>query len=278
MIVSAAAPRAITRDEFQAISALLHARSGIRLVAGKEALVMGRLDKRLRELGVETYGEYLHLLRQAGSGDEVRRTVDLLTTNETYFFREERHFDFLRRVVVPARRPGRPFRLWSAASSSGEEAYTAAMVLAEELADEPWEIVGTDISSRVVSSAQRGVYPIEAAERIPSTLLRRYCRKGRDEYQGMMAVAPQLRSRVTFLQANLMEDLSRLGRFEVILLRNVMIYFGIETKTEVIGRLQEMLHPGGYLIVSLSETLNGIASRLRPVEPSVYRLGTGDRA
>jgi chemotaxis protein methyltransferase CheR len=270
MTTTALTPTPITRDEFREISDLLRRRTGIRLAPGKETLVMGRLDRRLRLLGVASYREYLDLLVQPGE-PEVHQAIDLLTTNETFFFREPRHFDFLREEVLPAHPAGRPFRLWSAASSSGEEAYTAAMVLADALPGLPWEVVGTDVSARVVASAQRGVYPIAAAERIPLPLLRKHCRKGREEYTGLMAIAPELRARTTFVRANLLEDLQGLGRFDVIFLRNVMIYFGADTKIALLERLEEMLRPGGYLIVSLSETLKGITSRLRMVEPSVYR-------
>ncbi|MET7419080.1 CheR family methyltransferase [Dactylosporangium sp. NPDC005555] len=267
-----AGPTQITTAEFQAVSQFLHQRTGIRLAPGKETLVQGRLDKRLRSLGLSSYTQYLQVIRSPQHGAETRQAIDLLTTNETFFFREPRHFEFLGQVVAPAHRSSRPLRLWSAASSSGEEAYSAAMVLADALPSTPWEIVGTDISTRVVAGAAAGIYPIAAAERIPTPLLRRYCRKGRAEYEGLMAIDRTLRARTTFLGANLLEDLSRLGRFDVIMLRNVMIYFEPDTKAHVIGRLQEMLYPGGYLIVSLSETLNGIPSRLLPVQPSIYRL------
>ncbi|MEV4510067.1 CheR family methyltransferase [Dactylosporangium sp. NPDC049525] len=276
MTPSLLGPTEITTSEFQAISEFLHQRTGIRLAPGKETLVMGRLDKRLRKLGLRSYTEYLQVLRSPQHAAETRQAIDLLTTNETFFFREPLHFEFLGQVIAPAHRADRPFRLWSAASSSGEEAYSAAMVLADTLPNVPWEVVGTDISSRVVAGAEAGLYPISAAEKIPTPLLRRYCRKGRAEYEGLMAIDRALRARTTFLGANLLEDLSRLGRFDVIMLRNVMIYFETATKAEVVGRLQEMLHPGGYLIVSLSETLNGIPSRLRTVQPSIYRLPGAD--
>jgi chemotaxis protein methyltransferase CheR len=264
------APRGITEDEFRAISGLLAERTGIRLSPGKETLVMGRLDKRLRHLGLASYRDYIDLLRRPGGETELRRAIDLLTTNETFFFREPRHFEFLRDVAAASARSGRQFRMWSAASSSGEEAYTAAMVLADAVPSGNWEIVGTDISSRVVESARRGLYPIEAAERIPRGMLRRYCRRGREEYTGFLAIAPDLRAKVTFLQAYLLENLGRLGQFDVIMLRNVMIYFELETKVALIHRMRDMMRPDGYLIVSLSETLKGLQQGLRLVEPSVY--------
>ena len=268
------APGQITREEFARISELLHQRTGILLAPGKETLVMGRLDKRLRQLGLTSYGEYLELLRTAG--DELRFAIDALTTNETYFFREPQHFDFLRTVVVPAARAGRSLRVWSAAGSTGEEAYTIAMTLADAMPGRPWEVVATDISTKVLRTAQRGVYPLAAADRIPDGLLRRFCRRGRDEYEGLMAVAREVRTRVKFMRANLLDNLTDLGRFDVIMLRNVMIYFDTPTKTALVRRLTDMLHVGGYLMVSHSESLHGIApAGLKTTQPSVYQR-TGD--
>jgi len=264
--------REIRSTEFAYITGVLHRETGIRLSPGKEALVAGRLDKRLRSLGLADYPEYVRYLRaQPARGAETIQLINLLTTNETFFFREQQHFDFLRDVVVPARDRGRALRLWSAASSTGEEAYTAAMVLSEVLADQPWEIVGTDISSRVVENARRGIYPLTASDKIPRQLLRKYWLRGREEYDGSMAVNRRLRDRVRFHHDNLMGRLGHHGKFDVILLRNVMIYFDPDTKRELVLRLQEMLQPGGYLIVGRSESLNGIPSRLQMIEPSIYR-------
>ncbi|MCM4081149.1 CheR family methyltransferase [Paractinoplanes hotanensis] len=269
--------RTISRDDFRYITGVLHEHTGIWLAPGKEALVSGRLDKRIRALGLTCYSDYVRLLRDRPDEAELHHLINLLTTNETYFFREAQHFDYLRREVLPARRTGRTFRLWSAASSTGEEAYTAAMVLADTLPAGAWEIVGTDISTRVVESARAALYPIEAAERIPRQLLRRFCLKGREEYEGLMTVTTELRSRVQFHRRNLIEDFRRLGQFDVIMLRNVMIYFDLETKRSLIPRLQEMLVPGGHLIIGSSESLNSIPSQLRMVEPSIYRLDGGAR-
>ncbi|GIM97409.1 chemotaxis protein methyltransferase [Paractinoplanes toevensis] len=251
---------------------MLHEHTGIWLAPGKEALVAGRLDKRIRALGLTGYSDYVRLLRDRHDEAELHHLINLLTTNETYFFREAQHFEFLRREVLPRRRTGRVFRMWSAASSTGEEAYTAAMVLADTLPAGSWEIVGTDISTRVVESARAALYPIEAAERIPRQLLRQYCLKGREEYKGLMTITPELRSHVQFHRRNLIEDFSRLGRFDVIMLRNAMIYFNLETKRSLVPRLQEMLVPGGHLIIGSSESLNAIPSQMRMVEPSIYRL------
>ncbi|MDY7086953.1 MAG: CheR family methyltransferase [Actinomycetota bacterium] len=271
-------PRTISHGDFRYITGVLHEQTGIWLAPGKETLVSGRLDKRIRALGLNDYSDYVRLLRDRRDEAELHHLINLLTTNETFFFREAQHFDYLRREVLPARRADRPFRLWSAASSTGEEAYTAAMVLADTLPAGTWEIVGTDISTRVVERARQGLYPIEAAERIPRPMLRRFCLKGREEYEGLMTVTAELRSGVQFHRRNLIEDFRQLGRFDVIMLRNVMIYFNLETKRSLIPRLQEMLVPGGHLIIGSSESLNSIPSQLRMVEPSIYRWEGDGRA
>lgn len=267
---ASAAPRDITRAEFAGVAELLYAESGITLKPGKEPMVMGRLEKRLRALGLTTYTAYLEELRRPGAEAELRTAVDLLTTNETYFFREPQHFAFLADVVVPARPYGRPLRVWSAASSSGEEAYSAAMVLEDRMTS-PWEIVGTDLSTRMVERCRQGLYPLAAAEKIPTPLLKRFCLRGTGAYEGQLVVTRALRDRVSFRCANLLEDLSPLGMFDVIFLRNVMIYFDTDTKAALVARAERMLHPGGHLLVSHSETLNGLGSGLQMVRPSVYR-------
>jgi chemotaxis protein methyltransferase CheR len=269
--------RTISGEDFRFITGVLHEHTGIWLAPGKEALVAGRLDKRIRALGLNGYSDYVRLLRDRQDDVELHHLINLLTTNETFFFREAQHFDYLRREVLPGHPAGRVFRLWSAASSTGEEAYTAAMVLADTLPAGSWEIVGTDISTRVVESARHALYPIEAAERIPRQLLRQYCLRGREEYEGLMTVTAELRSRVQFHRRNLIEDFRQLGRFDVIMLRNVMIYFNLETKRSLIPRLQEILVPGGHLIIGSSESLNAIPSQLRMVQPSIYRLGGDGR-
>ncbi len=271
---SIAAPRDITRVEFAKVAAFLYAETGITLRPGKEPMVMGRLEKRLRALGLTTYSAYLAEIESPAAEAELRTAVDLLTTNETYFFREPQHFAFLSDVVVPARPYGRPLRVWSAASSSGEEAYSAAMVLEDRMTS-PWEIVGTDISTRMVERCRQGLYPLAAAGKIPQPLLKRFCLKGTGEYDGQLMVARSLRDRVTFRCANLLEDLSPLGTFDVIFLRNVMIYFEAETKATLVARAERMLHPGGHLLVSHSETLNGLGSGLQMVRPSVYQRPPG---
>jgi chemotaxis protein methyltransferase CheR len=262
--------------DFAWLRQFLRERTGIELKPGKEAMVMGRLDRRLRHHEITTYAQYVRLLK-SGDAVETQIAVDLLTTNETSFFRESQHFDFLREVFSGRRVSAQPVRIWSAAASSGEEAYTIAMVLAATLpAGQAWEILGTDISTRVLETARRGMYPIEAAERIPREYLQEYCLRGREDYDGFLAVDSSLRSRVTFRQANLTALPGDLGTFDVIFLRNVMIYFGTETKQKIVSALVEMLRPEGHLLISHSETLNGMHHGLTFVSPSIYRRTVTD--
>ncbi|MBC3863548.1 SAM-dependent methyltransferase [Undibacterium jejuense] len=262
----------LKKNEFEWISRFMYDRTGITLNDGKQALVMGRLDKRLRKRGLTAYGDYFALLGLPGFEDETTVAIDLLTTNETYFFREPKHFDFLQKVIFPQYAKQRGLRIWSAASSSGEEAYTIAMMLAEYFPGDGWEIIGSDISTQVLEKASRALYPMSAADKIPPSLLKKYCLKGRDEFEDFFLIDSALRSRVRFLPVNLIEPLPDVGLLDVIFLRNVMIYFDQETKQKLVQRLVEKLRPGGYLFISHSETLNGMKTALKLVNPSIYRL------
>lgn len=257
------------RGEFEAIRTFIFGAAGIQLGDTKAALVTGRLAKRLRARSVSSYSGYVQLL--ADDVEERQVAIDLLTTNETYFFRESRHFDFLREVA--ARGGGRrPFRVWSAASSSGEEAYSAAMVLADVLGEKPWEVVGTDISASMVAAARRAKYPLARAQRIPDAFRQRYCLRGIGPEEGSLLVDARLRQRVSFLEGNLNGRLPALGEhFDVIFLRNVMIYFPAEVKRTLVARLVEYLCPGGHLMIGHSESLSGICDTLDHAGPAIFR-------
>ena len=265
-------PRPIQPSEFIWIRDFLQARTGITLNDGKQALVMGRLEKRLRKRGIQSYSDYFALLGHPAHEDETQLAIDLLTTNETYFFREPRHFDYLQKSILPHLPASRSVRIWSAASSSGEEAYSIAMVMAEHCRSGIWEVLGSDISSTVLERAQRALYPIAAAEKIPPAMLKKYCLKGKEEFDDFFLIDSTLRSHVHFQALNLIEALPDIGQFDVIFLRNVMIYFDVDTKKRLIARVTEKMKPGAYLLVSHSETLNGLQQTMRLVSPSIYRL------
>lgn len=257
--------------EFHKFQSWLYRATGINLSSAKKALVAGRLHKRLKHHEIDSYGEYFQFITSSAATGELQVAIDLLTTNETYFFREPKHFDFLREVVLPQVAPAKSFRVWSAASSSGEEAYSLAMTLADNLVSTSWEIFGSDISTHVLAMARAGHYPMARARTIPPVMLNRFCLKGVGRQEGTFIIEQSLRSRIKFSQINLNETLPDIGDFDVIFLRNVMIYFDLETKRKVVSRLLPRLKPGGYFIVSHSESLNGVTDALTIIAPSIYR-------
>jgi chemotaxis protein methyltransferase CheR len=261
----------ITDQELALFRRFIFEAAGITMSEQKKALVEGRLSKRLALHGLDSFGQYHRFLTSGDHPDEVQVAVDLLTTNETYFFREIKHFEFLRTQALAARARSQPFRVWSAASSSGEEAYSIAMVLADCMETTPWEILGTDISTHVLKGAAKALYTMERARHIPPDYLKRFCLKGSGEHHGKLLIERNLRSHVLFRQLNLNAPLPNIGKFDVVFLRNVMIYFSDDTKREVVARVISAIKPGVYFFVGHSESLNGITSAVESVAPSIYR-------
>lgn len=265
--------------EFDGIRRLLFEVSGISIGSGKEALVAGRLQRRLDVLGLRTYGEYLSRIRAAAGEDERQIAIDLLSTNETYYWREPQHFTLVAEQAREVAAERRSFDVWSAASSSGEEAYTLAMVLEEVVRTTrpplAWSIFGSDISTRVLERARRAHYPMERAQRLPEPLLHRYCLKGEGDYEGTFLIDKRLRQNVRFDQINLIDPLPAIGPFDAIFLRNVLIYFEPATKAKVIRAVSARLKPGGRLYVGLSESLHQVAGDLVARGSGVYALPAG---
>jgi chemotaxis protein methyltransferase CheR len=261
----------LTDAEFAEVRAMAMRLAGISLNSGKKALVVGRWGKRLAHHGFTTFRQYLDLLQDSGSGNELQISLDLLTTNETYFFREPQHFDFIRKEILPQFAPGNRLRIWSAACSSGEEPYSVAMLLTAELAHANWEVWGSDISTRVLETARGGLFEMARAEHIPAEYKRRFCLKGTGPHEGKILLDGALMARVQFRQVNLNETLPGLGQFDVIMLRNVMIYFDTETKSRIIERLIPRLNPGGYFLIGHCDTLHGVPHGLTTIKPSIYR-------
>lgn len=267
-LLAAGGGAAITEAEFAQFRKLIFDIAGISLSEAKRSLLVGRLSKRLKHFGFASFSEYYRHVTAAQHDGELQTMVDLLTTNETFFFREPKHFQFLQSLAT---RAGAPFRVWSAACSSGEEVYSMAMVLAETRGSNAWEVVGSDISSRVLAKARHGHYPLSRIDGIPPALLRKYCLKGIGDHAGTLLITKELRERVRFFQNNLMNPQRNLGLFDVIFLRNVMIYFNNETKRQVIANLLPFLKSDGYLVVGHSESLNGLANELTAERPTIYR-------
>ena len=262
---------AITDQEFALFQKLIYKIAGISLSDAKKVLLVGRLGKRLKQYNFATFTQYYRYLSSGESPEELQTMVDLLTTNETYFFREPQHFDFLRDVVLKEPRGASTFRIWSGASSTGEEAYSMAMTLAEHLKSSPWEVFGTDISMTVLAKARAALYSLERTDGIPPAFMKKYCLKGVRAQEGKFMVAPDVRKNVSFSQVNLTQPISGVGEFDVIFLRNVMIYFDPETKRKVVENMLPALKPNGYFIVGHSESLNGISNQVKAVRPTIYR-------
>ncbi|NVZ09147.1 protein-glutamate O-methyltransferase CheR [Allochromatium humboldtianum] len=256
--------------EFERFRHFIHERAGISLAPHKRQMVSARLQRRLHHLGLHSFDAYLDHVFEPGQDHERQHLVDLLTTNETYFYREPAHFDYLREHVLPAYR-GHGVRVWSAACSTGEEVYTLAMVLSDALGPGDWRILGTDISQRVLEQARQGVYPLERARHLPRVWLERYCLKGVRAQAGNLLIDPRLKSRVKLEQHNLLQSRRDGESFDIIFLRNVLIYFDPPTKQRVIARLFESLRPGGLLFISHVESLHGIDTPLVMIRPSIFQ-------
>ncbi|MCD1637571.1 protein-glutamate O-methyltransferase CheR [Pseudomonas stutzeri] len=253
--------------EFRYLQKMMAEASGIRMSEGKRPLVAGRLMRRLRALGLRDYAQYLDLLRAPEQQVERRLVVDLLTTNETYFFREPQHFRFLAQWLE--RRRG-PLRCWSAACSSGEEPYSLAMVLAEH-ASSDWSILASDLSQSVLRKAREAVYPMTDTDDFPPGWLKRHCLRGVGAQDGNFRISQALRERVSFREINLMRPLPQdLEPMDLILLRNVLIYFTADDKRAITARLLQHLRPGGLLLIGHAESVHGFGLPLRGLAPSVF--------
>lgn len=276
---AAAVPvRSLTAKEFAAVQSLVRREAGIWLSDAKRALVIGRLQRRLRILSLSSFSGYLDRVQS----DPLERIemLNCICTNETHFFREPAHFDFLERFIIPlwrvqAARGERETctRVWSAGCSTGEEPYSLAMVLLEQLAGWDVQILATDLSTRVLDRAVAGVWPLAKAAEIPKRYLRKYMLRGTRSQDGKMKACGALQAAVAFQQVNLNDDrYPVIGRFDLIFCRNVMIYFDAQAKSHVCDRLLDHLQPDGHLFVGHAESLAGITSRVESVIPTVYRL------
>jgi chemotaxis protein methyltransferase CheR len=263
----------LTQRAFEAVTEMFHDVSGIHLSDAKRALVTGRLQKLAQDRGVSDVNAYVDAVLREGDREELVRVVDKLTTNETYFFREPQHFDHLSQWLARRHRGGTALRIWSAASSSGEEAYTLAIVLANQLGLDGWSIVGTDLSTAMVEHARRAVYTMERARYIQPADLKRWCLKGSGVYTGQLLMAKELRGRVRFEHGNLKHPDTQLGRFDVIFLRNVLIYFDNAGKAEIVTRVMEHLAPDGLLYTGHAESIVNLGLPVRGLAPSVYTHG-----
>lgn len=263
-----------TDRDFRFISQLLFDRTGITMSASKRDLVYSRLVRRLRQYGMTRFEDYCALLKD-GDAQELVEFVNALTTNLTRFFREPHHFQYLRETVLPelmANKRERRLRLWSAGCSSGEEAYSLAVVVREAVPS-GWDvrILATDLDSAVLSKAKRGVYEASSVTHLDSGILKRWFKKGTGINRDDVKVASALQDLISFKQLNLMTQWPMKGHFDVIFCRNVVIYFSKETQRVLFDRFANQLDNSGLLFVGHSESLYRVTDRFEPLGNTIYR-------
>jgi len=270
----------LSARDAQMLVDLVYQHSRIRLGPDKQLMLTNRLRRRLRTLGLNSYEDYCALLRSKAGGDEIEQLIDVISTNHTGFFREPEHFALLAERVLPELLPvvatvASPLRAWSAAAASGEESYTMAVVLTEFFRGYPsvdWELDASDISHPMMEQAEQGIYKIDAQHTLPLELLRRYFDRGVGPRAGTLRVKSELRRRVRFHRINLFQPEYPVPREQhVIFCRNVMIYFDLESRATLLGKLTRHLASGGFLFIGHSESLMGIEHNLEPIRQSVYR-------
>jgi chemotaxis protein methyltransferase CheR len=270
----------ISARDFKRLCELIYSQAGICLGPEKKIMLESRVKRRLKALELTTYSEYCdYLFGHRGLKEEIVHLIDVVTTNKTDFFREAGHFNFLVEKVLPefVSRHGnaRPFLVWSAGCSTGEEPYTMAIVLSEYALAHPgfrFRILATDISSTVLGKAELGVYSSEVAAPVPAALRRKYFLRSRDRESNRVRVVPELRRLVEFRRLNFMDSGYGLSEeTDAVFCRNVLIYFDRPTQESILRKLSRHILPGGYMFVGHSETLHDMDLPLTPVAPALYR-------
>lgn len=265
----------LTDKEFNRIVVYVKSHYGIDL-SQKRVLVTGRLETHFLHNGINSFEEFMSKVDHDPKGVEAKNLIDVLTTNHTYFMRESEHFEFMVRVVLPYLRrkeaQKKDLRIWSGASSTGEEPYTLAMLLMDyfglEHASWDTKVLATDISTRVLEHAVKGVYLKEQVDPLPDKWKRRFFKaRSGEEYQ----VKDELKNQVIFRRFNLMDNFPFKRKFHVVFLRNVMIYFQDDVKYRLIDKIYQFMEPGGYLFIGTTESLNKSMMQFEYVQPSIYR-------
>jgi chemotaxis protein methyltransferase CheR len=265
----------ITSKEFDHFRTLIYDESGISLGQQKQSLLESRLSKRLRELGLRTFSEYYDKVTGDPTQEEFTRMLDLISTNKTDFFRESKHFDFLREVILPELMPEKRIRIWSSACSTGEEPYTIAITLFEAVQNpREWDfkILASDLSTRVLAKAASGVYDEERFQSMSPDMLSRHFLRGRGDSMGRFKVKPHLASMIRFRRLNLMDDDFPIRKpLDLIFCRNVMIYFDRPTQETLVNKFHRYLKPGGYLFIGHSESLQWVSHPFMSLAPTIYQ-------
>ncbi|MFW5761840.1 MAG: CheR family methyltransferase [Cyclobacteriaceae bacterium] len=262
-------------EEFNRLSVYINTNFGIKMPPEKKIMLQSRLQKRLRDLNIATFKEYIDLVfSENGVTSELIHMIDVVTTNKTDFFREAAHFDYITNEVLPLIN-GKQIKIWSAGCSSGEEVYTIAIILKEFLQNNnrfDFQILGTDISSRVLAKAVEAIYTEERIANIPIELKKKYFLKSKDRLNPAVRVIKDLRSKASFLRLNFMDSDYAVVKemFDIIFCRNVLIYFDRPTQEKVISRLCQKLKYGGYFFLGHSESIMGMNLPLKQIRPTIF--------
>jgi len=270
---------AITKRDYDRLCTLIYDQAGIHLGGEKKTMLEARIRRRLKALNLPGYRQYCeYLFGQQGMKEELVHLFDVVTTNKTDFFREPKHFDFLVQKALPEflkMNCTRPFMIWSAGCSTGEEPYTMAMVLSEFAQGHPgfrFQIHATDLSTTVLEKAVRGIYTEDVIAPVSQQMKRKYFMFSRDKKSDLVRVVPELREAIEFRRLNFMDtDYGISGYYDAVFCRNVIIYFDRPTQQRILQRQCSFLRPGGYMFVGHSETLHDLNLPLKPVAPSLYR-------
>ena len=252
----------LSRHQHQKLANIVYKETGIVLSEKKYSLLVARLSKRMRIKAIASVSEYMDLI--SADPHEFNEFLDAVTTNHTFFFRENKHCEYMIRTLEKTK----PLKIWSAASSSGEEAYSIAVQLMAT--GFSFSIFASDVSDSMLDLGRRAVYPEDRVKHVPPSMLHAYFQKGQKEWKDHVKVKPEVRQRVTFAKFNLLSD-TLTDTFYIIFCRNVMIYFDSQTRQRVVDRLCRALKPGGYFFVGLSESLNGLDHPLTTILPSGYQ-------
>ena len=265
--------------DYERISRLVYEQCGINLHEGKRELIKARLGKRLREGNFRSFGDYYSYVTTDVGTDELISMIDSLSTNLTYFFREESHFQKLRQIIpemlnTPAHTgQSEKLRIWSAGCSTGEEPYSLAMTVCEFAhgSSNEVKIIATDISTRVLQTAVKGVFNQEKLKNVSSVMLKKYFQMGSGRWEGHYRIKKNISDMIQFSRFNLMDAPPSGYHFDIIFCRNVMIYFDKVTQAALVNRFYRCLNKGGHLFIGHSESLTGLSHEFKYIEPSVYR-------
>jgi chemotaxis protein methyltransferase CheR len=267
--------------DFRYLQQLVYREAGINLTDAKRCLVQTRIGKLMRRNYINGYNALFTLLEQDKSGKTLEMVLDAISTNHTFFFREDAHFSFLAQRIIPEmvkNQQKKHIRIWSAASSSGEEPYSIAITMMESLTAYPgvsFSVFASDISVTVLDKARKGIYPFEEIQYMPDTLQRKYFQRGKGQFTHLVKLKDSIKDKVTYARHNLLEPLQTQENFDIVFCRNVMIYFDNPTKEKIVSLIATKMNKGGYFINGHSESLGAIKHPFKMVQPTIYMNSNG---